>query len=93
MAMLRSRHYVEQLIGPHTVIALADHGTVRAVTLTEARDEAAAVRDALAHFGVGMESVAEKLEAAGVQLFEQSFAQLLDELEVKVGALRVGTRT
>jgi len=33
------------------------------------------------------------MEAAGVQLFEQSFAQLLDELEVKVGALRVGATT
>ena len=75
---------------PDTVIAaFADHGTVRAAT----RAEAAAARDALAHFGVGMESVAEELEAAEVQLFEQSFAQLLDELEVKVGALRVGART
>jgi transaldolase len=61
--------------------------------MTEARDEAAATLDALTHFGVKMECVADELKATGVQLFEQSFAQLLDELEVKVGALRVGART
>ncbi len=93
--------YVEELIGPDTVNTMplqtianfVDHGVVRGATLTEARDEAAATLDALAGFGVNMESVAEELEAAGVQLFERSIAQLLDELGAKVGALRVGGRT
>jgi len=39
-----------------------------------------------------MDSIAEELEAAGVQLFERSFAQQLDELDVKE-AVRVGART
>jgi transaldolase len=42
----------------------------------------------LAEARIKMESVAEELESNGVRLFAESFAQLLDGLQVKTAMLR-----
>jgi transaldolase len=94
----RDVRYVEELIGPDTVntmpletiSAFADHGRVRGATLTEGGAEAAATLEELWSAGIDMQAVARELEAAGVQLFEESFKQLLDGVARRTEALRVG---
>lgn len=91
--------YVEELIGAgtvnsmplETIAAFADHGSVRQATLTEGLGDATEVLTALAAARIKMETVAEELESSGVRLFAQSFAQLLEWLRVKTGALRAGS--
>ena len=91
--------YVEELIGPatvttlplETIAAFAHHGQIRGSTLTEesAVADSARTLEALAEARIKMESVAEELESAGVKLFTDSFAQLLDGVEAKAQAVSV----
>ena len=86
--------YVEELIGPdvvntmpeHTLRAFADHGEV---TPTLAADPTAAARIlAGAHAaGVDLTSVTDELEREGVQSFCDSYRQLLDCIESKLGTV------
>ncbi|MDQ6766235.1 MAG: transaldolase [Candidatus Eremiobacteraeota bacterium] len=87
--------YVEELVGRHTVNtmpldtikAFADHGRVRGETLaTDAESTKRQLRD-LASQGINLESIGQELEAAGVTLFRESFAQLLADLERKAALL------
>jgi transaldolase len=87
--------YVEELIGPHTVntmpvetvAAFQDHGEVRGDTVIEDVDGARAVFEQLAKAGVDVDDVTETLELEGVQKFADSFAELLDGVKSKRGAL------
>ena len=86
----RDTLYVEDLIGPETVNtmpeetiqAFQDHGEV-APTLTEGIDEAKRVFDQLAEVGVDYDDVSAVLEKEGVEKFNDSFAELLDEIKAK----------
>jgi len=88
--------YVEELIGPHTVNtmpeetikAFQDHGEVRGDTVDV--DLAAAhalLEEQLAAVGVDYDDVVLTLEKEGVQKFSDSFAELLDGVKAKRGAL------
>jgi transaldolase len=87
--------YVEELIGAktvntmplETVRAFQDHGEVRGDTVTEDLDEAHKLLDQLAKVGVDYDDVVETLELEGVQKFADSFAELLDGVASKRGAL------
>ncbi|HEY2543636.1 MAG TPA: transaldolase [Gaiellaceae bacterium] len=87
--------YVEELIGPETVNtmpeetirAFQDHGEIRGDTVTKGVKKAHALFDDLAKVGVDYDDVTETLELEGVQKFADSFAELLDGVREKHGAL------
>jgi transaldolase len=87
--------YVEELIGPDTVNtmpadtieAFQDHGEVRGDTVAEKVDEAHKLLADIAKAGVDYDDVVETLELEGVQKFADSFAELLDGVRAKRGAL------
>jgi transaldolase len=87
--------YVEELIGPDTVNtmpaetiqAFQDHGEVRGDTVTEDVAAAHALFEQLEQVGVDYDDVVETLELEGVQKFADSFAELLDGVKAKRGAL------
>jgi transaldolase len=87
--------YVEELVGPDTVNtmpretieAFQDHGEVRGDTVMEDVDAAHALMAALAKAGVDYDDVTETLELEGVQKFAESFAELLEGVRTKRGAL------
>ena len=78
--------YVEPLIGAETIntlpdktlAALVEHGNA-ALTLEAGTDEAAAQLAALAHLGVSLDAVGERLQVDGVGSFEAAFTQLLEQ--------------
>jgi transaldolase len=86
--------YVDTLIGPHTVNtmpgktiqAFLDHGEVRR-TVDENVDAARQVMQDLAEVGIDFDAVTDKLENDGIDLFIQSFDQLLAGVEQKRSAL------
>ena len=69
-----------------TIAAFQDHGVVRD-TLTEGMDEAHALLRALVDTGIDYEDVTATLESEGVQKFADSFASLLQGIDVKRAAL------
>jgi transaldolase len=87
--------YVEELIGPDTVNtmpretieAFQDHGEVRGDTVMEDVDAAHELMAALAKAGVDYDDVTETLELEGVEKFADSFAELLEGVGTKRGAL------
>jgi transaldolase len=87
--------YVEDLIGPDTVNtmpletieAFQDHGEVAGDTVLEGVDEAKQLFKDLAKAGVDYDDVVATLEAEGVQKFSDSFAELLEGIASKRGAL------
>ncbi|MES1247683.1 MAG: transaldolase [Actinomycetota bacterium] len=87
--------YVEDLIGPQTVNtmpeetirAFQDHGKVEADTVTAGVAEAHELLKKLRKVGVDYDDVTETLELEGVQKFADSFAELLDGVKAKRGAL------
>jgi transaldolase len=87
--------YVEELIGPHTVDTMPeetitdfqDHGEVRGDTVLEGVNEAHELFDQLAAVGIDYDDVVDTLEREGVQKFSDSFAELLDGVMAKRGAL------
>ncbi len=86
--------YVEELIGPQTVNtmpeetieAFQDHGQVEA-RLATGVDEAARLLDELAAAGIDYDDVTATLEREGVEKFSDSFAEALDGIREKQGAL------
>jgi transaldolase len=86
--------YVEELIGPHTVItmpettllAFQDHGTV-AATLERGLDKAHRLLDRLKAVGIDYDDVVQTLEADGIEKFAHSVSQLYAELDAKREAL------
>jgi transaldolase len=82
--------YVDALIGPRTVntvppatyAAILDHGQPGR-TVDAGLDEARAILAALAHAGIDMKHVTDRLEAEGVSAFEKSFDGLEKNIEAK----------
>jgi len=88
--------YVEELIGPHTVNtmpeetikAFQDHGEVRGDTVEDDLLAAhALLEEKLPAVGVDYDDVVLTLEKEGVQTFSDSFAELLEGVKAKRGAL------
>jgi len=87
--------YVEELIGPDTVNtmpletikAFQDHGEVRGDTVADKVKRARKLFEELAAVGVDYDDVTLTLELEGVQKFADSFAELLDGVRDKHGAL------
>jgi len=87
--------YVEELIGPDTVntmpaetiAAFQDHGKVRGDTVEDDVKAAHKLLKELAKVGVDYDDVTETLELEGVEKFADSFAELLDGVRQKHGAL------
>jgi transaldolase len=87
--------YVEELVGPdvvntmplETIRAFQDHGEVRGDTLLEGVDDARRLLEELADAGVDYDDVVAVLEAEGVKKFADSFADLMEGIEAKRGAL------
>jgi transaldolase len=86
--------YVEELIGPdvintmpeQTLQAFADHGTVARTLDADPAGAAQTLRDAAAA-GVDLGDVTSGLERAGVASFCDSYHELLDCIEGKLGSL------
>ena len=86
--------YVAELIGPdvvntmpdHTLRAFADHGEV-APTLAADPDAAARTLTDAEAAGIDLASITSELEREGVQSFCDSYRQLLDCIETKLGSL------
>jgi transaldolase len=96
-AAYRDVLYVEELIGPHTVNtmpeetikAFQDHGEVRGDTVLEGVDEAHRLFEQLAAVGIDYDDVVATLEKEGVEKFSASFAELLEGVKAKSGAVAV----
>jgi transaldolase len=81
--------YVTELVAPNTVNtmpektldAVADHGEITGDTVTGAYDDAAGVLDALEQLGISYADVTALLEREGVEKFEASWAELIDEAQ------------
>ena len=86
--------YVENLIGPQTIdtmpaetiVAFQDHGEVT-LTLEEGVEEAEELFAQIAEAGVDYDDVTDTLEREGVEKFSDSFAEALDGIREKQGAL------
>jgi transaldolase len=87
----RDTLYVEELIGRDTVNTMPDstiedfqdHGEIRGLTVEEDVEGARATLDALAKAGVDYDDVTATLEREGVEKFDASFKELLDEVARK----------
>lgn len=81
--------YVTELVAPNTVNtmpektieAVADHGEVTGDTVTGTADQAQEVFDELEAIGIDLTDVFLVLENEGVQKFEESWAELLEETQ------------
>lgn len=86
--------YVDELIGPDTVNtmpqetieAYQDHGAPKP-TLREGLAQARSLLQQLASAGIDYEDVTDTLEREGVKKFADSFAELLQGIQEKLGAL------
>ena len=86
--------YLETLIGAQTIntmpeetiVAFQDHGEV-ALTLEQGVEDAEQVFAQLADAGVDYDDVTDTLEREGVEKFSDSFAEALDGIRQKQGAL------
>ena len=87
----RDTLYVEELIGRDTVNTMPDstiedfqdHGEIRGLTVEEDVEGARATLEALAKAGVDYDDVTATLEREGVEKFDASFKELLDEVARK----------
>ena len=92
--------YVEPFIGPDTINtmpkvtldAFRDHGRV-AATIGEELDEARETIRQLQQMGIDFKAVTDELQVQGVQLFADSFQNVMDTLRQKRDALRAETRS
>jgi transaldolase/glucose-6-phosphate isomerase len=90
--------YVQELIGPDTVNtmppatmdAFRDHGQPRA-TLEQEVAEAREAVNRLAAIGIDLAEIGEELQREGVELFDQSFADLLASIEGRQAAITAGS--
>ena len=86
--------YVAELVGPdvvntmpeHTLRAFADHGKIEP-TLAVDPDSAEETLRAAAAAGIDLAMVTTELEREGVQAFCDSYHQLLDCIQSKLGAV------
>ena len=88
--------YVTELVAPNTVNtmpektldAVADHGVITGDTVTGRAAEAQAVFDELAAVGVDLPDVFKVLEEEGVEKFEKSWLELLEETQAQLDAAK-----
>ena len=88
--------YVTELVAPNTVNtmpektidAVADHGVIAGDTVTGKGAEAQALFDELTAVGVDLPDVFRVLEDEGVEKFEKSWLELLDETQVQLNAAK-----
>ncbi len=93
---LPDTHYVDNLIGAHTVntlpeptiAAFEDHGAL-ARTIDRSVEDAEETMRHLGELGVDMDAVGTALEDQGVSSFHESFAHVLAALQTKAGAQTV----
>ncbi len=93
--------YVTELVAPNTVNtmpektldAVADHGEVTGDTITGNYADAASVLDALEHLGVSYADVTALLEREGVEKFEVSWNELLDEAQSDLDLARADSQS
>jgi transaldolase len=86
--------YVTELVAPNTVNtmpektidAVADHGVITGDTVTGKADEAQQVFDKLEAIGIDLQDVFLTLENEGVEKFEKSWQELLDETQTQLAA-------
>ena len=86
--------YVSELIGPdvvntmpeQTLRAFGDHGEVEPTVAADPGDAARALADAQAA-GIDLTTVTDELEREGLESFCDSYRQLLDCIEAKLGSL------
>jgi transaldolase len=91
--------YVEELIAPGTVNtmpesvikAYADHGETRGDTVTGSYAAAQKVMDDIAEIGVDLDDVFRVLEDEGVEKFEASWAELVEDVEKSLKAAAKGS--
>ncbi len=84
--------YVTELVAPNTVNtmpektidAVADHGVIRGDTVTGTADAAQEVFDKLEAVGIDLQDVFLTLENEGVEKFEKSWQELLDETQTQL---------
>ncbi len=84
--------YVTELVAPNTVNtmpektldAVADHGVITGDTVTGKADAAQDVFDKLAAVGIDLRDVFLTLENEGVEKFEKSWQELLDETQTQL---------
>ena len=92
--------YVEPFIGPDTINtmppvtleAFRDHGQV-ASTVEDGLDEARETIDHLQQVGIDFRAVTDELQTQGVQLFANSFQNVMDTLRQKRDALQSATES
>ena len=90
--------YVEELIAPGTVntmpesviFAFADHGEVRSDTITGNYAQSQKVLDDLTAAGIDLDDVFKVLEEEGVEKFEASWIELLDDIKKSLDAAAAG---
>jgi transaldolase len=86
--------YVTELVAPNTVNtmpektidAVADHGIIQGDTVTGTADAAQEIFDKLSSVGVDLRDVFLTLENEGVEKFEKSWLELLDETQKQLDA-------
>ena len=91
--------YVEELTAPGTVNtmpesviqAYADHGETRGDTVTGSYATAQKVMDDIAEIGVDMDDVFRTLEDEGVEKFEASWAELVEDVKKSLKAAAKGS--
>jgi transaldolase len=84
--------YVTELVAPHTVNtmpektmqAVADHGVIDGDTVTGKAAQAQEVFDKLAAVGIDLPDVFSVLEEEGVEKFEASWSDLLEETQAQL---------
>ena len=84
--------YVTELVAPNTVNtmpektldAVADHGVIRGDTVTGTADAAQEIFDKLDAVGIDLPDVFITLENEGVEKFEKSWQELLDETQTQL---------
>jgi transaldolase len=88
--------YVTELVAPNTVNtmpektleAVADHGVIRGDTVTGTADAAQEVFDKLEAVGIDLRDVFLTLENEGVEKFEKSWLELLEETQTQLDAAK-----
>ena len=87
--------YVEELIGPETVNtmppatlkAFRDHGRVLGEAITSNLSEARKSMEALAHLGIDLNAITEKLQVDGISAFAADYNRVLAAIEKKKASL------
>jgi transaldolase len=88
--------YITELVAPNTVNtmpektidAVADHGVIKGDTVTGTADAAQQIFNKLAAAGIDLPDVFKVLEDEGVEKFEKSWLELLDETQVQLDSAK-----